>query len=331
VSIPNLVPDKAYNIKEFQNLAAYVQNQLSKWSLIKCADLVERTGITNICVGGGVGLNSIMNHYLEKNLQMPVFAPPFPSDQGQALGNAIFADINLSLKCFTPHIEKQEPPSFAYLGQAYSTHELSELIKNILKDNELYVYETDDATSITARLLTERKIIGWFQGKSEYGARALGNRSIIADPRTPEMKDKVNGLKGRESFRPLAPSGIEGFLEDYFEDTDSILLPYMLGVVPVKKKALQKVPAIVHVDNTARLQVVTKKINPKYYKLIKEFFDLTGIPIILNTSFNAAGDPIVENYLDAYSAFKKMPLDVLILENFIISKKELEGLHDIRR
>ena len=167
--------------------------------------------------------------------------------------------------------------------------------------------------------MSEGKILGWFQNKSEYGARALGNRSIIADPRTEGIRDRVNILKRRELFRPIAPSVLREEAEKFFVfDNDSQLTKYMLEVNEVKLENANKIKGVVHVDNTSRIQIVDKEDNEKYYKLISEFYNITGIPMIINTSFNAAGDPIVENATDAIDALINMKLDGLVCNNMYI-------------
>ena len=172
-----------------------------------------------------------------------------------------------------------------------------------------------------AKKLKEGKILGWYQGRSEYGARALGNRSIIATPTSITIRDRVNKLKGRELFRPVAPSVLKEYAHDFFENSNSNLDPYMLKVTYVKDIKKELIEGVVHVDGTARIQTVTKEQNPKYHDLIYEFYKLTGIPLIINTSFNAAGDPIVESVTDAINSFLKMNLDGLVCNNVYIERK----------
>jgi carbamoyltransferase len=173
----------------------------------------------------------------------------------------------------------------------------------------------------TARLLSHGAIIGWFQGRPEFGPRALGNRSILADPRRAEMKDILNSkVKHREAFRPFAPSVLKERAHEFFILEDDS--PFMLLAPPVRKEAKELIPAVVHVDGTARVQTVTRRSNPIYYDAIKAFGEITGIPIILNTSFNIAGDPIVETPLDALQCFFNTKMDYVVLHNYLIWKAD---------
>ena len=166
-------------------------------------------------------------------------------------------------------------------------------------------------------MIAEGNVVGWYQGKMEWGPRALGNRSILADPRKKEMKDILNEkIKHRESFRPFAPSILEEFTSEYFDM--NIPSPYMLMVSPIKKP--EKIPAVTHVDGTGRLQTVSKNSNPLYYKLINEFYNLTGIPVVINTSMNVKGEPIVNTPEQAYNMLSKTDMDCVFLKNFLVKK-----------
>ena len=166
-------------------------------------------------------------------------------------------------------------------------------------------------------MISEGNVVGWYQGKMEWGPRALGNRSILADPRRKDMKDILNEkIKHRESFRPFAPSILEEHVAEYFEM--NIPSPYMLMVAPVKKP--EKIPAVTHVDGTGRLQTVSKNSNPLYYKLISEFYNLTGVPVIINTSMNVKGEPIVNTPEQAYNMLTKTDMDYIFLRNFLVKK-----------
>jgi len=179
-----------------------------------------------------------------------------------------------------------------------------------------------DIEKEAARLIDDGNIIAWFQGGSEFGPRALGHRSILADPRDPDMKDKLNReIKHREEFRPFAPSVLKEFQSEYFELEDDS--PYMLLTSLVHENKRSLIPAVVHVDGTSRLQTVTKRFDERFYLLIKEFYNITGIPMVLNTSFNDAGEPIVETPLDALSTFLNTGLDNLIMHDYLISKHKI--------
>lgn len=280
--------------------------------------LKDKTGINNICISGGVALNGIMNKKIE-DMGMKVFVPPYPSDPGQALGNAIYAYIEKNELNNNVLIDKKNFENFTYLGVDYTDLEIENEVNNYRKKEKIKVTTPENIYKFAAKKMSEGKILGWFQNRSEYGARALGNRSIIADPRTEEIRDRVNILKRRELFRPIAPSVLREEADKFFEfDKDSQLTKYMLEVNDVKLENANKIKGVVHVDNTSRIQIVDKKDNDKYYKLISEFYNITGIPMIINTSFNAAGDPIVENATDAIDALINMKLDGLVCNNMYI-------------
>lgn len=307
-----------YNEQIAKDLAFYIQEQLNKWSLEKVKILKDKTGINNICISGGVALNGIMNKKIE-DMGMKVFVPPYPSDPGQALGNAIYAYIEKNELNNNVLIDKKSFENFTYLGADYTDLEIENEVNNYRKKERIKVTTPENIYKFAAKKMSEGKILGWFQNRSEYGARALGNRSIIADPRTEKIRDRVNILKRRELFRPIAPSVLREEADKFFEfDEDSLLTKYMLEVNEVKLENVSKIKGVVHVDNTSRIQTVDKKDNEKYYKLISEFYNITGIPMIINTSFNAAGEPIVENATDAIDALINMKLDGLVCNNMYI-------------
>ena len=177
--------------------------------------------------------------------------------------------------------------------------------------------EREQLLKNSAKLIAEGNIVGWYQGKMEWGPRALGNRSILADPRDEKMKDILNEkIKHRESFRPFAPSILEDYVSEYFDmDKPS---PYMLLVAKIKKP--EKIPAVTHVDGTGRLQSVSKEVNPLYYDLINEFYKLTNVPVIINTSMNVMAEPIVNTPEEAYNMLKKTEMDLLVLGNFVVTR-----------
>lgn len=216
----------------------------------------------------------------------------------------------------------------AYLGQSYTDDE----IKKLLKSNNIpFVYVADQQKLIqkVVTALLKKKIVGWFQGKFEWGPRALGNRSILADPRHAEMKNIVNAkIKFREPYRPFAPSVLAEKANIYFDLPNahrSYPARYMLLVAPVKKEYADKLPATTHVDGSARLQTVFEETNPRYYKLIKAFGDKTGIYVLLNTSFNLKGEPIVNTPQNAFNTFMRSEMDILVLGNSVIEKSKMKG------
>ena len=248
----------------------------------------------NLCIAGGVAYNGYMNEEFTKHYEN-VFVPPAVGDEGQAVGTYMHADCVIN-----NNIHKSE----TFAGIEYDT----------LEDVWPYKYEKADYKKI-AQEIADGKIVGWFQGKSESGNRALGNRSILADPRNPDIKDIINHtIKMREDFRPFAPAVLEEHYKEYFDTR--LPSPYMSRICKVKS---DKVPGITHVDNTARIQTVNKKFNEKFYNIINEFYKITGIPMLLNTSFNCR-EPIVESPKDAINTFKRTELDMLVINDKVICK-----------
>jgi carbamoyltransferase len=241
----------------------------------------------NICLSGGVTYNGYMNEYFTTHYNN-VFVPPAVGDEGQAVGTYMHADYMLNQTIHVPSV---------YAGKEYD-----------LEDNEI------DYHAI-AKAIADGKIIGWFQGRSESGNRALGNRSILADPRNPNIKDIINNrIKKREDWRPFAPSVLEEHYQDYFDTR--LTSPYMSRIVKVKSNGI---PGVTHVDGTSRIQTVTQSQNEKYYKLISAFYDITGIPLLLNTSFNCQ-EPIVETPEDAIKTFNNTELDLVVIGSKILCK-----------
>lgn len=312
----------AYDRQDYKDLAFFVQKQLNKWSLEKLKSLVNRTGISKVCISGGVALNGVMNANLESHFgSEQIFAPPFSSDPGQGLGNAIIGYIEQTGASRNPLLPRVRFENFAYLGTQFTTQQIEQALQDVKELPKITVTRPTHLTRVVAEMLAAGKIVGWFQGRSEYGARALGNRSVIADPRSRVIRDKVNILKNRELFRPLAPSVLSEHVSEYFEGGKSHFDPYMLRVSVVRQDKREAVEGIVHVDGTARIQEVTRKSNERYYDLIMDFFKLTKIPMILNTSFNLADEPIVETPEQAINSFLRMELDALVLEHVLITRE----------
>jgi carbamoyltransferase len=253
----------------------------------------------NLCIAGGVAYNGYMNEELTKHYTN-VHVPPAAGDEGQALGTYMHANYILNKEVHIPNV---------YSGRE---HEVDPAIFDGL---DYSILPFDELSTYIANEIANGKIVGWFQGKSESGNRALGNRSILADPRNPEIKDIINSkVKLREDFRPFAPSVLEEHYKEYFDTNQPS--PYMSRIMPVIS---DKIPGVTHVDGTARIQTVTKDFNEKYYNLINEFYKVTGIPMLLNTSFNCQ-EPIVETPEDAVATFKKCGIDILVVENIIVRK-----------
>jgi carbamoyltransferase len=245
----------------------------------------------NICIAGGVAYNGYMNEEFTK-YYTNVHVPPAAGDEGQAIGTYMHADYVLNNNVHIPTV---------YAGVEH------EVDKTLFTDKL-------DLTEI-AQAIADGKIIGWYQGKSESGNRALGNRSILADPRNPNIKDIINStIKYREDFRPFAPSVLEEHYKDYFDTNQPS--PYMSRIMPVISDAI---PGVTHVDGTARIQTVSREANKKYYDLINEFYKITGIPMLVNTSFNCQ-EPIVETPKEAYNTFLNTELDILVVNDLVVKK-----------
>jgi carbamoyltransferase len=302
-------------IKQLQmDLAASSQKHFEKIviNIIKQYENNFQNG--SIAMAGGCALNGIVNTSIRKNTNFQSqFIQPASSDDGTALGAAYWCWHNTEKK------DKRFVMKHSYWGFEYNYN-----IKELLRDQEIQVteYKNIDRLLITvAKLIYEGNIVGWYQGKSEWGPRALGNRSILANPCIIDIKDKINiKIKRRESFRPFAPTILEEDLDTYFLANGPS--PYMQHIVEVKNKWRDKFPAITHIDGTARVQTVSQSQNYLYYSLIKEFGRLSGHPILLNTSFNE-NEPIVETPEQAYACFKRTDMDILVLGNYILKKKNL--------
>ena len=305
------------------DIAASVQLVLED-ILLKMADHVyKKTGMKNLCFGGGVALNGVANNRILNDGPFEnLHIPPSPGDGGSAVGCAQY-----SYFCYTKNKREIMPnaeriKNNIYVGPSYSNDEIKLFLdKNTIQYKFL---ETNSLLETTAKLISEQNVVGWFQGKMEWGPRALGNRSILADPRMKEMKDILNEkIKHRESFRPFAPSILEEFTSDYFEFASgrfSEILPYMLLVARVKKP--DKIPAVTHIDGTGRLQTVSRNINPLYYDLINKFFKITNVPVVVNTSMNVRGEPIVNTPQHALNMLTKTDMDYLVIGNYIIQRQD---------
>ncbi len=300
--------------EEHKNLASSLQHVFEEIVLKILNDLYDQYKIENLCLAGGCALNSKFNGtILKKTKFKKIFIQPNASDGGGSLGAAIYYASQKDYKF------KNIQFNNAYLGTSYSNDYIKKNIidKKIKSSKFDYKYlDNEDLNSFICNKLNNSEIIGWFKGKCEWGPRALGNRSILADPRNFKIKDIINEkIKRRESFRPFAPSVLEERASDFF-DID-YFSPHMLFVVDAKDNIKEKLPAIVHVDNTCRVQTVNKSFNENYYKLIKSFEKLTGCPVILNTSFNE-NEPIVQTPEEAFSCFERTKMDCLVLENWVI-------------
>ena len=313
--VKQALPDEVYT-----EIAFEVQDALEK-ALIEIANHLYRISPSkNLCYAGGVGLNSVANKKILDNTPFEnIFVQPAACDTGIALGCALYGAHMLNEEDHKRYRFKN-----AYLGRQYNDGEILTTLKNTVN---IKFSKESDVVKKAAGFLSEGKILGWYEGGSEIGPRALGHRSIICDPGKPDMKDILNAkVKHREAFRPFAPSILKEYASDYFDLTCES--PYMLLIAKVKKDKQKVVPAITHVDGTARVQTVTKEDNGRYYDLIEEFYKISGVPVILNTSFNIAGEPIVETPADALKCFMSTEMDYLIIEDYLIEAagaKELIG------
>lgn len=294
---------------------AYAHQRILEEILIHISNaFYETTKLKKLCLAGGVALNSVANAAILKNTPFDeVFVQPAAGDNGIAIGCALYG----------AHVSKQQQRYYVsgrdflpYLGKEYSVgeqvaQEHPELIE---------AAPVKDIYTAVAKWLSKGKIVAWYNGRSEIGPRALGNRSILVDPRRKDMKDILNKrVKHREPFRPFAPAIMEEFTADYFEFNQKA--PYMLMVVSVNTDKKEMIPAVTHVDNTARLQTVSKNSNLAFYKLIDAFYQETGVPVLLNTSFNVAGEPIVETPEEAIKCFLGTDMDILVLNGQLYFKK----------
>ena len=304
----------------YADVAASIQ-EVTEEIVIMMARYVHRTtDLKNLCLAGGVALNGLANYRLFKEKIFDnIHIQPAAGDSGGAMGAALYIDY-----CFGS--KKRNTLNNVYLGQDYTQSEINSYLNqnNIpskrFSDNELFKYISDK--------ISNGKIIGWFNGKGEWGPRALGHRSILADPRNPRMKSLVNEkIKFREPFRPFAPSVLAEHASAFFDISPTTHSPqpitpfdFMLYVVKVKSEKRKLIPAVTHVDGTSRPQLVYKQISPRYWGLINAFYKKTGVPMLLNTSFNLSTEPIVNSLADAYKTFQESGLDILVLGNNIILK-----------
>ena len=321
------------------DLAASIQNVLEDVVIKIATNVAKTTKQENLCLAGGVALNCVANgKLLQKGIFKRVWIQPAAGDAGGAIGAALSA-YHMMLKKPRKFMSGIDNMKGSYLGPDYEAHDIE---KNLKKCGAIYKeYTQNKMIAETAKALASGKAIGWMNGRMEFGPRSLGARSILADPRHPEMQKLLNlKVKFRESFRPFAPSILREYLSKWFDlSVDS---PYMLLVTDIAKNKRKKmtkeeqnlfgieklntirssIPSVTHVDYSARIQTVHKETNPIYYKLIQQFNKITGCPILINTSFNVRGEPIVCSPEDAYKCFMGTGLDLLVIGNFMLWKTE---------
>ena len=299
-------------LKRHKDIAAALQRAFEDIVLHQLDYLYKITKNPNLCLAGGAAMNSVFNGKIIKKTKFQnLYIPPFPDDTGVSIGAALY-EYSKAKKNF-----KRFPITHNYYGPSYKDDETLKLIKSFKLSAKKY----DNIEKETAKRLANGQLVGWFQGGMELGQRALGNRSILADPRSSSVKNKLNlAVKYRESFRPFAPAILEEHVRDFFEIPKNELVPFMESVYPVKKNKQKFIPSVVFIDGTGRLQTVSKKTNNRFYKLILEFKKLTAIPILVNTSFNLNGEPMVCTPKDAIRTFYSCGLDVLVLGTYLIEK-----------
>ena len=320
------------------NIAASVQAVTEEVVMRLTKDLAQEYNIKNLCLAGGVALNCVANgKVLQNKIFENIWVQPAAGDAGGSLGAAL---AYWHQEMDQPrNINSEDDMQGSYLGPKFSDDEIELELKNL--QAKFKKSNADELVNVVAERLSKQQTVGWFQGRMEFGPRALGARSILGDPRSEKMQKELNlKIKFRESFRPFAPSVLREDVNEWFEfNHDS---PYMLMVAPIKKELQipmsevdqklfgidklnlkrSSIPAVTHVDYSARIQTVHKSTNEKYYNLIKKFKELTGCPVLVNTSFNIRGEPIVCSIKDAFKCFMGTNLDILVCENFILFKDQ---------
>lgn len=298
-----------------KDIAASLQKFIEEILVTIARHIYDETKLNRLCLAGGLFLNCVANSkILEQSQFKEIYIQPASGDSGGALGVAAYIDHSI-LKNPRRYVMRH-----AYLGTEYSPGQIKSILLN---KNIVFKEFTDEALSkFIAKEISQDKIVGWFQGKMEFGPRALGNRSILANPRNPAIKEILNlKVKQREPFRPYAPAVLEERAKEFFEL--QCASPFMLLAPMVKSGKKELIPGVVHVDGTARVQTVSKNTNQKLWQLIKEFDNITGIPIIINTSFNLRGEPIVCAPEDAIDCFQRSKMDYLVLGNFVIQRFDI--------
>lgn len=301
--------------QNYKNIAAALQFRFQEAYIQTIRRLLNKTKEKNLVLSGGCALNCKANGMIEKNFNLKnIYIQPAAGDNGLAVGAAYLGYLNYTRNKFF----KPKKINHSYFGPEYTN---KEIIKILNQNKKIEFHYHNNIEKVTAKLLSDNNIIGWFQGKMEFGPRALGNRSILASPMDIKLKNRLNiDVKQREPFRPFAPAVLKESASKIFNlKFDS---PFMLIATSVKNRTdvLRKIPAILHYDNSARIQTVEKNINKRFYKLIHEFSKNTGIPMLLNTSFNGKAEPIVCKPIDALNSFLKNKMDYLVMGNFLIKK-----------
>jgi len=339
LSLIDVLPDGRYEIADFDpvalfgparerggpmtqahfDLTASLQQALERTVLSLARGLRERSGERRLAMAGGVALNCVMNAKLrDARIFDEVWVQPAAGDAGTALGAALWTDHRQRSELAGAPAPRQWTMQHAYWGPAYGDDE----IEALLKWAKIKYRRLDDVAAQTAQVLEQDKIIGWFQGRMEFGPRALGARSILASPLSSSMQARLNELKDREDFRPVAPVVPRDDLAAWFTPAEANggEAPFMLFLYDVRPEKADRIPAVCHADLTARVQTVERETNPRYYDTLKAFQARTGVPILVNTSFNVRSEPVVCTPKDALNAFFSTPLDALVIGCFLIEK-----------
>lgn len=295
------------------DIAHSLQVVLEETALDLARWLHERTGLKHLAMAGGVALNCVMNARLrDRGPFEDIWVQPAAGDAGTALGAALWTDYQERVK--QGDSSRRWHMNHAYLGPRYEDDE----IEQFLKWSKTPYRRLNDIASETAEILASNRVIGWYQGRTEFGPRALGARSILASPIDPSMQARLNEIKDREDFRPVAPVVMEEHAADWF--VDARVAPFMLFVFDVREDMKSRIPAVTHIDGTARVQTVNRSQHPLYYDLLAAFKARTGVPVLVNTSFNTRGEPMVNSPRDALESFWTSPLDALVIGPFLIEK-----------
>ncbi|MBU0718805.1 MAG: carbamoyltransferase [Planctomycetes bacterium] len=316
-------------ITDFHRDLARSGQQVVEEIMVKMATHVHReTGKKNLCLGGGVGLNCVANwRVLQESGFEEIFIQPAAGDSGGALGTAFYLYNSVLNQPRTFRMDN------ALYGPAFTNMEIKAALDEVGAKYET-VDDEDELLRRTAKLIAAKKVVGWFQGRLEFGPRALGARSLLADPRDANMKDVINAkVKFREAFRPFAPAILKEHAHEYFEMPAGMDAPFMLLVPRVREERRAVIPAVTHQDGTGRVQTVTEEHNRLFYRLIQAFRDLTGVPVVINTSFNVRGEPIVCTPRDAYNTFVNTGIDALVIGSFVVTVKpgEVDYAKGMRR
>jgi len=332
--------------QKHMDIANSIQLVIDETVIRLAKNLQKKTDAENLCLAGGVALNCVTNgKIIQKNIFKNIWIQPAAGDAGCAVGAA----LSIWYENFQPHLSARKIFEFdgmngGFLGPNYSTTQVCEELDKL---NAKYrIISDSEIPGYVAQLISDGNVIGWFSGRMEFGPRALGARSILGDPRNPEMQSQMNiKIKFRESFRPFAPSILHENVSDYFDDLK--FSPYMLVVSQINqnkrldnkneiglsgidrlKVKRSTIPAVTHVDYSARVQTVHSETNPKFHALIKSFYKITGCPVLINTSFNVRGEPIVCSPSDAYRCFMRSNIDFLVIENAFIDKRDQHKSND---